>query len=77
MDEPPLVDASWNNNINPPATDDAKNGEMGYPYPYPLWEDNCTWLFDCQDFGVHDFGFDCFDNLEFKSLNSLEMEEKH
>ncbi|KAF2299003.1 hypothetical protein GH714_029684 [Hevea brasiliensis] len=75
MDEPPLVDASWNNN-NPPATDNTNNnGELGYPYP--SWEDNCTWLLDCQDFGVHDFGFDCFDDLEFKSLNALEMEQKH
>ncbi|KAF2313130.1 hypothetical protein GH714_009409 [Hevea brasiliensis] len=74
IDEPPLVDASWNNN-NPPATENTNNGEMGYPYP--SWEDNCTWLLDCQDFGVQDFGFDSFDNLEFKSLNALEMEDKH
>ncbi|OAY56650.1 MYB-like transcription factor ODO1 [Manihot esculenta] len=75
MDEPPLVDSSWNNN-NPPAMGNTNyNGEMGYPYP--SWEDNCSWLLDCQDFGVHDFGFDCFDNLEFKSLNTLEMGDKH
>lgn len=27
------------------------------------WEDNCSWMLDCQDFGIHDFGFDCFDDL--------------
>ncbi|EEF50976.1 MYB-like transcription factor ODO1 [Ricinus communis] len=74
MDEPFLVDASWShnndiNNNNPPA---MENTDMGFPYS--SWEDNCTWLLDCQDFGVQDFGFDCYDNsIEF---NALEMEDK-
>lgn len=69
IDEPPLVDASWKN-ITPAP--ESKN-DMGFP----SLEDNCTWLLDCQDFGVHDFGLDCFDNIELNTLNTIEMEDKH
>ncbi|KAJ6326899.1 hypothetical protein OIU78_013900 [Salix suchowensis] len=68
MDEPPLADPSWNK-IIPPAAEDTNN-DMGYP----SWEDNYTGLSDCQDFGVHDFGFDCFDTIELSALDILEME---
>ncbi|KAJ6341957.1 hypothetical protein OIU78_009992 [Salix suchowensis] len=71
MDEPPLVDASWNSIIPPAAAN--TNDDMGFP----SWEENHTRLSDCQDFGVHDFGFDCFDSMEFISAhNTLEMEHK-
>ncbi|PIN12924.1 Transcription factor, Myb superfamily [Handroanthus impetiginosus] len=38
------------------------------------WEENCpSWLLDCQDFGIHDFDFDCI-NMEMNNdLDSLEM----
>lgn len=71
VDEPPLVDASWNN-IIPPAPANT-NDDTGYP----SWEENYTWLSDCQDFGVHDFGLECFDNMELSALSTLEMEHKH
>ena len=71
MDEPPLVDASWNN-IIPPAPANT-NDDTGYP----SWEENYTWLSDCQDFGVHDFGLECFDSMELSVLSTLEMEHKH
>lgn len=38
-----------------------------------------SWLLqDCQDFGVHDFGFDCFDDdVEISNvMNALEMDNK-
>lgn len=72
MDEPALVDATWNN--IPPAASQNIN-DIGIP----SWEDNsCSWLLDCQDFGIHDFGFDCFsDNIELNTLNTLEMGDKH
>ncbi|KAJ4846540.1 hypothetical protein Tsubulata_013542 [Turnera subulata] len=82
MDEPPLVDhaaSSWNdNNINgagQASSDKYTNGILSYP----SWEnDDCTWLLDCQDFGVHDFGFDCFDNMDLNALNTLELgDHKH
>ncbi|GAV88240.1 Myb_DNA-binding domain-containing protein [Cephalotus follicularis] len=63
-DEPPLVDASFNN---------LAAGDMGLP----SGEDNCAWLLDCQDFGIHDFGFDCLNDIELNTMNALEMGEKH
>nr|QCH41128.1 MYB transcription factor 16 [Dimocarpus longan] len=67
MDEPPLVDASWNN-ISQPAAAQNVCGDINLP------DDNsCAWLLDCQDFGIHDFGFDCFSEIELNTLNSLEM----
>ncbi|XVE65014.1 hypothetical protein DITRI_Ditri07aG0147800 [Diplodiscus trichospermus] len=68
MDEPPLVDASWNSNI--PA------GETCNQTSLPTWEDNCAWLLDCQDFGIHDFGFDCLNDMELNTMNTLEMGDK-
>ncbi|KAK6138654.1 hypothetical protein DH2020_027611 [Rehmannia glutinosa] len=38
------------------------------------WDENCSWMLDCQDFGIHDFGFDCFNDSETNNaLNELEM----
>lgn len=55
MDEPPLIDASW----------DMINGGN-----VPSWEDeSCSWLLDCQDFGIHDFGIDYLNNI------GLDMED--
>ncbi|XP_062074088.1 MYB-like transcription factor ODO1 [Humulus lupulus] len=47
----------------------------------PSFEDNycsSSWLLDCQDFGIQDFGFDSsyFDDFELnKALNAIEMGE--
>ncbi|XP_021275674.1 protein ODORANT1-like [Herrania umbratica] len=68
MDEPPLVDASWN---SVPAGETACNGTS-----LPSWEDDCAWLPDCQDFGIHDFGFDCLNDIELNTMNTLEMGDK-
>ncbi|EXB54436.1 Protein ODORANT1 [Morus notabilis] len=47
------------------------NSDMGI---LPSFEDNCSWLLDCQDFGIQDFGLDCFDDFELNNaLNTLEM----
>lgn len=67
-DEMPLVDASWK---FPSAGENFSN--MGLP----SWDDSCAWLLDCQDFGIHDFGIDCFNDIEVNSLNTLEMGDKH
>ncbi|KGN50209.1 protein ODORANT1 [Cucumis sativus] len=58
-------EALWNN--NPPISNGANF----------LWEENCSWLLDCEDFGIHDFGFDCFNDFEIKAINTTEMEGKH
>ncbi|KAK8490988.1 hypothetical protein V6N13_139798 [Hibiscus sabdariffa] len=64
MDEPPLVDASW---TSMPAGEPNCN--------MPSW-DNCSWLLDCQDFGVKDFGFDYLNDIELNTMNTLEMGDK-
>lgn len=44
----------------------------------PSLEDNCAWLLqDCQDFGIQDFGLDCFSDIEFNVLSTLDMGEKN
>ncbi|KNA15716.1 hypothetical protein SOVF_095660 [Spinacia oleracea] len=41
------------------------------------WEDNYSWLFDCEDFGIQDFGLDCFNDIEImNTLDVLEMGNK-
>nr|XP_043628657.1 MYB-like transcription factor ODO1 [Erigeron canadensis] len=57
--EPPVFDVStWelpNNGVN----------------SFASWDDCGTWLLDCQDFGVHDFGPDAnFDDVEINILNT-------
>ncbi|XP_057520985.1 MYB-like transcription factor ODO1 [Amaranthus tricolor] len=43
----------------------------------PTWDDNCSWLFDCQDFGIQDFALDCFTDIEImNTLDVLDMENK-
>ncbi|KAG6579433.1 protein ODORANT1-like [Cucurbita moschata] len=54
----------WNN--SPPTS--AKEGKF-------VWEESCSWLLDCEDFGIHDFGFDNFNDFEF--MNTTEMEGKN
>ncbi|KAJ0609578.1 putative transcription factor MYB-HB-like family [Helianthus annuus] len=34
------------------------------------WDDCTTWLLDCQDFGVHDFGLDSFGDVEINIINT-------
>lgn len=72
MDEPSLVDASWSDSIDihnnnlPVIEENIKDNGL------PSREvDNCAWLLDCEDFGIHDFGFDCFKDIEFSSLDTI------
>ncbi|XP_052210207.1 MYB-like transcription factor ODO1 [Diospyros lotus] len=66
----PLVDfASWDQFINPAA------GESFCEVGLPSWEDqSCAWLLDCKDFGIQDFGMDCFNDAQV--INSLETANK-
>lgn len=73
LDETPLVEALWEMDTTP-IVENTKN-DMSF---MPSWEDNCAWLFDCQDFGIHDFGFNCFNEIESSALQTIGMEEnKH
>lgn len=74
---PELVDdALWNYSCPPSHGEKVANyNDMGI---LPSFEDNCSssWLLDCQDFGIQDFGFDCFDDFELnKALSTIEMGE--
>ncbi|KAJ0496910.1 putative transcription factor MYB-HB-like family [Helianthus annuus] len=61
--EPPLVDiTSWE------LPNNAQN--------FTSWDDCATWLLDCQDFGVHDFGLDCFNEVEMSIFDTLETTNK-
>ncbi|KAK1408271.1 hypothetical protein QVD17_39907 [Tagetes erecta] len=65
-DEPPLVDTlSWE------LPNDAQNFNRDIGV-FTSWDDCATWLFDCQDFGVQDFGFDRFNEFEMSVLDTLE-----
>ncbi|KAF3620195.1 Protein ODORANT1 [Capsicum annuum] len=70
-DAPPLIDSSWE---LPVKSFDNNNNNMT-----SSWDDeNFNWLFDCQDFGIHDFGFDnCFNDVELEVFNTIyDMENK-
>ncbi|KAG2681450.1 hypothetical protein I3843_11G145400 [Carya illinoinensis] len=72
IDEAPLVDAGTATWENPPIGENMICN-MGLP----SLEENCAWLLDCQDFGIHDFGFDCFNDIDqLNALNTLDMGEK-
>ncbi|CAI9755369.1 unnamed protein product [Fraxinus pennsylvanica] len=63
-DPPPVNDVPWEFPPHQPNLDNLF---------VPSWDENCSWLLDCQDFGIHDFGFDCFNNVEMTNvLNTLE-----
>ncbi|XP_076886799.1 MYB-like transcription factor ODO1 [Bidens hawaiensis] len=62
-DEPPLIDTStWELPNNGPNFNDHRNG-------FASWDDCATWLLDCQDFGIHDFGSDAFNDVEISILD--------
>ncbi|XP_022996327.1 protein ODORANT1-like [Cucurbita maxima] len=61
-------EALWNNNNN--------LGGHGYGGNFS-WEENWSWLHECEDFGIHDFGFDCLDDFELNAINTTETEGKH
>lgn len=73
IDEPPLIDAPWNIS-NQPVEENIN--ETGLPVAWDH-QDNCSWLLDCQDFGIHDFGIDCFSDFELNTLNNLEVGGRH
>ncbi|KAJ9555248.1 hypothetical protein OSB04_009862 [Centaurea solstitialis] len=69
-DEPPLVDTtSWDLPNN-------ANNFNNCTSSFTSWDDCATWLLDCQDFGVNDFGLDCFNQVEMGILDTLEVGNK-
>ncbi|GMH26628.1 hypothetical protein Nepgr_028471 [Nepenthes gracilis] len=65
-DPPQLHDSPW----KLPASDHGDFSNVGLP----AGEDDCSWLLDCHDFGIQDFGLDCFYEIEAaNTLNSIEL----
>lgn len=66
----PLVDSLWE---LPVSSEEQKNFDN-----MTSWDDSFNWLLDCQDFGIHDFGFDnCFNDVELEVFNTIDdMENK-
>ncbi|XP_049378434.1 MYB-like transcription factor ODO1 [Solanum stenotomum] len=75
-DTPPLIDSSWELPIK--SFDNIINNNNNHMTS--SWDDESfNWLLDCQDFGIHDFGFDnCFNNdVELEVFNTkYDMENK-
>ncbi|XP_055821348.1 MYB-like transcription factor ODO1 [Solanum dulcamara] len=72
-DAPPLIDSSWELPVK--SFDNINNNNN----ITSLWDDGSfNWLLDCQDFGIHDFGFDnCFNDVELEVFNTIyDMENK-
>ncbi|KAI3689638.1 hypothetical protein L2E82_47602 [Cichorium intybus] len=62
--EPSFMDTSaWELPNNGPMFNNHANG-------FSSWDDCTTWLLDCQDFGVHDFGLDSLNDVEIDILNT-------
>ncbi|CAK9177730.1 unnamed protein product [Ilex paraguariensis] len=65
-DQGPIVDAPWE---FPSAGQKQTFDDAGMT----SWDEDCGWLLNCQDFGVHDFGFDSFNDRETNMLNTIEI----
>ncbi|KAJ4955116.1 hypothetical protein NE237_011899 [Protea cynaroides] len=81
-DDDPLMNFLWENDTPfldpwwdfpaPPAGNTINNVDM------PPWEENFAWLLDCQDFGVEEFGYGCFNDVDMgvNNINTLNMGDK-
>lgn len=67
----PTVDVSWNFQVPGGMTNNFLGNDTVFP---SSWEENCPWLLDCEDFGVHDFGLDCFSSTDVKTVESSTLE---
>lgn len=65
---PALVDVPWDQT----PIDQQNDNNVGIP----SWDESYAWLLECQDFGIQDFGFDCFNNVEMNMLNTVDVSDK-
>lgn len=64
--EPPLVNAwSWESQTNEKKSEECTS-------LFTTWDECATWLMDCQDFGIHDFGLDFLGEVEMSFSKTLE-----
>lgn len=67
----PATDVSWSSQVPGDLMNNFLSNDAGFP---SSWDENCSWLLGCEDFGVHDFGFDCFGDMEVKTVESSTLE---
>ncbi|ESQ38228.1 hypothetical protein EUTSA_v10028864mg [Eutrema salsugineum] len=73
-DEHPLVDASWSNNNVDGGGSAAENNNFSAGEDFPTWPseeknvESQMFLDYCQDFGVQDFGFECYHDFGQSSI---------
>ncbi|XP_043711942.1 MYB-like transcription factor ODO1 [Telopea speciosissima] len=58
---------SWDFPATPSAGNSINNVSLS------SWEENCAWLLDCQDFGVEEFGFGCFNDVDMGMDMNMNM----
>lgn len=70
-DTPALVDAPWGLELPAAGIENFNKVDT----MLPSWDESCPWLLDCQDFGIQDFGFDCFNvDVEMNMLTELDVQ---
>ncbi|KAL1827208.1 hypothetical protein DCAR_0206354 [Daucus carota subsp. sativus] len=62
---PELDHSSWDLSL---ATENFSKVELP-----PSWDETCNWLLDCQDFGIQDFGFNYFTDVEMTMFNHIDV----
>lgn len=78
--EPPLVDASWSNNNVGVDGSTAEKNNISAGEDFPTWsseeKNGESWMFldYCQDFGVQDFGFECYNDFGQSSIETGQKE---
>lgn len=67
-------DFPWKNLPSSYANEQGFESNAGISNLPSSWEDDSSWLLDCQDFGIQDFGLDCFNDIEItNTLDVLDM----
>ncbi|KAL7123254.1 hypothetical protein ACP275_01G094000 [Erythranthe tilingii] len=70
-DEDPIIESPW----ELLQAHSNQQGNLDSFWAMMPWEENCPWLLDCQDFGIHDFGFDYFNDLEMVDDDAFNLEK--
>ncbi|KAL7160312.1 hypothetical protein ABFS83_01G085600 [Erythranthe nasuta] len=71
-DEDPIIESPWELLLQAHSN---QQGNLDSFWAMMPWEENCPWLLDCQDFGIHDFGFDSFNDLEMVDDDAFNLEK--
>lgn len=67
--EPPVLDHYMLNNWELPNNMEKKS-KNSCTNEFTSWDDCATWLMDCKDFGVNDFGLDFLNEVEMSLMDN-------